>query len=118
MENMEDKIGTILNNPQLMQQIMAMAQSFGQSQQTKSEQSNESSATTVPNIDAAAIQKLTGLAQQSGIDNNQQALLKALSPYLSQDRVFRLERAMRAAKMARYASAFLGAGGLQLPTGR
>ena len=28
MDEMEDKIGAILNNPQMMQQIMSMAQSF------------------------------------------------------------------------------------------
>jgi len=118
MESMEDKIGAILNNPQMMQQIMSIAQSLGQSQPIKTDEQKESSPPSTPTIDVSAIQKLTGLTQQSGIDTNQQALLKALSPYLSQDRVTRLERAMRAAKMARYASAFLGAGGLQLPTGR
>ena len=118
MENMEDKIGSILNNPQLMQQIMSMAQSLGQSQSPKQEEPKEVAPSPIPDIDLSVIQKMSGLAQQSGIDKNQQALLHALSPYLSQDRVSRLERAMRAAKMARYASAFLGAGGLQLPTGR
>ena len=118
MDNMEDKIGSILNNPQLMQQIMSMAQSLGQSQSTKQEEPKEAAPSPMPDIDLSVIQKMSGLAQQSGIDKNQQALLHALSPYLSQYRVSRLERAMRAAKMARYASAFLGAGGLQLPTGR
>ena len=41
MDNMEDKIGSILNNPQLMQQIMSMAQSLGQSQSTKQEEPKE-----------------------------------------------------------------------------
>jgi len=120
MENLEEKIGAILNNPQLMQQVMSMAQSLGQSQPVKPDGQKEASppTPTVPSIDAAAIQKLAALTQQSGIDNNQQMLLHALSPYLSQDRISRLERAMRAAKMARYASALLGSGGLQLTTGR
>ena len=29
MDDMEEKLGAVLNNPQLMQQIMAMAQSLG-----------------------------------------------------------------------------------------
>ena len=32
MDKMEDKLGAILNNPQLMVQIMSMAQSLGQNQ--------------------------------------------------------------------------------------
>ena len=30
MAELEDKLGAVLNNPQLMQQIMSMAQSLGQ----------------------------------------------------------------------------------------
>ena len=29
MDDMEEKLGSILNNPQMMQQIMSMAQSMG-----------------------------------------------------------------------------------------
>ena len=54
----------------------------------------------------------------TGIDQNQQNLLSALSPYMSRDKVSKLENAMRAAKLARLASGFLGSGGLQLFTGR
>lgn len=118
MENMEEQIGAVLNNPQLMQQIMSMAQALGQSQDTAPQKSKNSSAATVPDIDLSVIQKISGFAQQSGIDANQQSLLHALSPYLSQDRVSRLERAMRAAKMARYASTLLGSVNLQTPSGR
>ena len=118
MDNMEDKISAILNNPQLMQQIMSMAQSLGQSQQPRQEEPSEASVPPFSGIDPAAIQKIASLTQQSGIDSNQQALLQALSPYLSQDRVSRLERAMRAAKIARHASSFLGVINHAQPTGR
>lgn len=64
------------------------------------------------------MQKLAGMTRQSGIDKNQQALLRALSPYISRERSAKLEKAMRAAKMARLASAFLNAGGLDMLTGR
>ena len=39
MEDMEDKIGAILSNPQMMQQIMAMAQSLGGASGPPGEQS-------------------------------------------------------------------------------
>jgi len=64
------------------------------------------------------VQSLAGIAGQGGMDANQQALLKAISPYVSRERAAKLERAMRAAAMAGAASAFLNAGGLQLISGR
>lgn len=136
MDEMEEKLGSILNNPQMMQQIMALAQSLNQSQQATASptpvsapaapptpiqeppQRQDAGAASLPNLDFSAIQKLNGMARQGGIDQQQQALLKALSPYLSRDRVLKLEKAMRAAKMAKLASAFLNAGGLQILSGR
>lgn len=109
MDEMEDKIGAILGNPQMMQQIMAMAQSLGgQSEPQKPEPPPQS----VPQIDFALVQKLSGLASQSGIDQREKALLGALQAYLTGDRVARLERAMRAAKMAKLATAMIGQQGL------
>lgn len=58
----------------------------------------------MPELDTATLQKVIGLAQQTGIDRNQQALLKALGPYLSHERINKLEKAMRAAKLANLAS--------------
>jgi hypothetical protein len=104
MDEMEDKIGAILGNPQMMQQIMHMAQSLG-NQQPKPEPPNTA---TIPQVDVALVQKIAGLAQQSGIDRREEALLGALEAYLTGDRVARLERAMRAAKMAKLATSVLG----------
>ena len=64
------------------------------------------------------LQKLAGLASSAGVDQEQKALLTALGPYLSRDRVHRLEKAMQAAKMAKLASSFLGGGVLQSLIGR
>ena len=71
-----------------------------------------------PDIDLATLQKITGFAKQSSIDSNQQALLKALRPYLTHERIVKLEKAMRAAKLAGLASSFLGNGGLTSILGR
>lgn len=114
MSEMEEKLSSVLNNPQMMQQIMSMAQSLGQS----SPQPESAYQKDGPPMDMALIQKLSGLAGQSGIDADQKALLHALHPYLSSSRVNKLEKAMRAAKMARLASVFLNQGGLSLLTGR
>ncbi len=115
MDQMEDKIGAILNNPQLMGQIMSMAQSLGQSQPPPPPREEPK---PFPNFDPAMLQKLGSLASHAGVDGNQQALLSALHPYLSHRKVEKLEKAMRAAKMARMASGFLGQGGLSALMGR
>ncbi len=109
---MEEKLGAILSNPEMMKTIQAMAQSLGQSAP------QETAPSPNAGIDFSMLQKLGSLAGQTGIDQNQQTLLAAMTPYLSQSRVHKLENAMRAAKMARFASAFLGSGGLQMFTGR
>lgn len=116
MDQMEDKLGEILNNPQLMGQIMRMAQSLGQSQQTSPPPGEEPK--NLPNFDPAMLQQLSSMASQAGVDGNQRALLRALNPYLSHRKVEKLEKAMQAAKMARMASGFLGQGGLSMLMGR
>lgn len=116
MEQMEDKLGAILNNPQLMGQIMSMAQSLGQT--APPAEPTPAPAPELPNFDPAMLARLTSLAGQGTVDKNQQALLTALHPYLSRRKLHKLEKAMRAAKMARMASGFLGQGGLSLLTGR
>ena len=54
------------------------------------------------------LQKLSGLMGAGGMDKNQQHLLRALSPYISQNRLIKLEKAMQAAKMARLATNLFG----------
>ena len=109
MDELEQKLGAVLNNPQLMQQIMSMAQAMG-SQPPQTEPQKQPEQQAMPAIDPGMLTKLAGLSRQSSIDRDQQTLLKALNPYLSKDRIGRLERAMRAAKMAKLAGSFLGSG--------
>ena len=106
MEGMEDKLGAILGNPQMMQQIMSMAQALGASPP----QEQPKPQPQAPGMDPAMLQNMMRIVQGSGIDSNQRALLKALDPYLTPDRLSRLERAMRAAKLANLASGLLGGG--------
>ncbi len=117
MDDMEEKLGAVLNNPQMMQQIMAMAQSLGGGQPQEEPPKEQPTWSGLPEIDLGLVQKLSGLARQSGIDSREQALLHALQAYLTADRVNRLEKAMRAAKMAKFATGFLGQQGF-LTVGR
>ena len=113
MDELENRLGAILENPEMMQKIMSMAQTLGNSEGQKQEPPKQEAAPLsqgFPDIDLGLIQKLSGFAKNSGIDKNQQTLLRALSPYISSQRISRLERAMRAAKMANFATSFLGTG--------
>ena len=117
MSELEEKLGTILSNPQLMQQISAMAQALGQAPPEQPAPPPVASQTpALP--DPAMLQKLSGMLQAGRVDQEQQELLHALSPFLSQSRIGKLERAMRAAKMAGFASALLKSGGMNIFGGR
>ncbi len=123
MEDMESKMGAILNNPEMMQKIMTMAQSLNASQEKdepRSEAKEQEQVKSEPfmNLNPEAIQKLASFAGNNRIDRNQQTLLRALSPYLNKDRIAKLEKAMRSARMATMASSFLGNSGLLFKSGR
>ena len=117
MEDMQEQINSILGNPEMMQKIMTMAQALNGSAEPQTETEPKPDA-NMPEIDLALVRQLSGLAGKSNIDNNQKTLLKALTPYLSHQRISKLERAMRAAKMAGMASTLLSRSGLSLNTGR
>ncbi len=115
MSEMEEKLNQVLSNPQMMQQIMALAQSLGNnSQQAPPEKKQEPEFS----LDPGLLRQLAGMASRSGVDQNQQALLRALGPYISRERSGKLEKAMRAARMASVASALLQSGALQSLIGR
>jgi len=118
MSELEEKLNALMSNPQLMQQIAAMAQTMGSTQQDIQQPAKESSQHNLPNPDPRLLQMLAQAAGQSGADCNQTALLQALSPYVSSSRLHKLERAMQAARLAGAASLFLNSGGLALLTGR
>ena len=121
MDGMEDKLGALLSNPQLMQQIMSMAQSLGQSAPAAPSPPQPDPAPqppTMPDIDPAMIGKIMSLAGKSNIDRNQRALLCALEPYLTKERLQKLEKAMRAARLAGAVSTILPSGTIPFLTGR
>ena len=116
MSELEEKLGGILSNPQIMQQIAAMAQTLGNPSVEKPEYPPAQSVSSLP--DPAMLQGLSKMLQTNHVDQQQQDLLHALSPFLSKPRINKLERAMRAAKMAGFASALLKPGGSVFLGGR
>ena len=113
MSELEERLNSLLSNPQLMQQIASMAQAMGSNPPEQTEPAPPPAA-----LDPKMIQSMAGVLGNTSVDSNQKALLHALSPYVSPYRVQKLERAMHAAKLAGAASGFLSAGGLQMLTGR
>ena len=105
MADLEQQLAAVMNDPSMMQKIMSFAQTLGNNEPP---QQQDEAPPAIPELDIAALQKISGFMSQSGIDSNQKALLQALCPYLSQQRVGRLERAMRAAKMAGFATSLIG----------
>lgn len=97
MSSLEESLSQVLGDPQMMQKIMSLAQSLGQQPQEQ----------PPPQEALPDLKNLAGLANLAAVDKDQQALLRALGPYISRERRSKLERAMRAAKMATAASSML-----------
>lgn len=107
MEDLQAQMNAILADPQMMQTIMGLAQNMSQSQaQPPPQPQQPQQANILDGVDLGMIQKVSGLARESNIDANQRQLLNALGPYLDRQRIHKLERAMRAAKLARVAAGF------------
>lgn len=107
MDDLAQKLSAVMNDPAMMEQIMALAKSMDGGSETP-EPPEDTGASPMPEVDMALLKKLSSLAGKGQIDKNQQNLLHALAPYLSNSRINRLERAMKAAKMAGIATAMIG----------
>lgn len=121
MSELDEELNSILSNPQMMQQIMSLAQSMSQSagqpeQPLKAAQPSDSFGNQAMNL--SLLSKLSNIMERGSIDKNQQSLLKALGPYLSREKIQKLERAMYAAKMAGIASEVVKAQGSNPFSGR
>ena len=106
-DNLTEKLQSILEDPNMMRQIMSMASNLSESGILRS-----AGPPAMPDPAAVSmLQSLSVLSQQAAIDPQQRALLSALSPYLSQKRIQKLENAMRAAKMTQLAMSLAGKAG-------
>ena len=105
MEDLSQMLQGVLSDPDMMSQIMGLAQSLGK-EEPKAPEPQPREASPLP--DLSGLQSLTGLLSKAGIDSHQKALLTALTPYVSHQRVEKLRRAMEAARIAQLASSMLG----------
>ncbi len=137
MAEFDDKLNSLLSNPEAMAQIMQMAQSLsgGQAQQPSqqvpqappqqpfpppppppvqqaaSQGSNPLAALSglTGGMDPAMLTKLLPLIQELGSqnDSNARQLLYALRPYLKPDRQEKIERALQLARLFHLGKKFL-----------
>ena len=118
MSGMEDQLGAILGDPEMMRKIQALAQSMEQTapaeptapKQPPSQPPPPPPLGGIDTGDLEMVKAFAGFARGAEIDKDQRALLKALAPYVSREKITKLEKAMRSAKMAQQASALLGSG--------
>lgn len=111
MDGLEEQLQKIMNDPDSMAQILSLAQSFGlqpPEQASAAPPSAPSAAPTSPPPSlmpdegfAKAIFGMMQQAQQS--DGKQEALLRALKPFLRPERRGSIDRALQIAKISHLA---------------
>lgn len=130
MAEFEEKLGTILNNPQAMQQIMALARSLGGDSPQKS---GDASAPAAPSLPSDQVQEAVyePVAEEeqplagAGLDprllemgmraisayqdpgNEKAALLQALRPFVKEERYKKVDKAVQIAKISKAIRAVL-----------
>ena len=105
MDDLERQLNSILSDPKQMEQIAGLARSLmGDGAQ------GSPSPEPGPGPDAALLGRIASL-MQSGGEGREQALLKAMAPFLSEKRRGKLDNALRLAKLARIARLAMEQGG-------
>lgn len=116
MSEFEDKVNSILNDPQQMEKIAGLAKTLmgGESQQSAPENSENGMASVFSSLlggddsafDIGKISRI--LSASAGVDDEKQALLNAIKPYLSEKRQRKMDKAMKIAKLASIAKLAMG----------
>lgn len=103
MAEFEDKLNSILSNPELMGQIMSMAGSMSQPPKPQPQPG-------LP-FDPSAMAGMMQMLKATQLDQKQCQLLQALRGFVPEDRLVRLEKAMQASLIAKFASQAMSKGG-------
>ena len=126
MAEFDDKLNSILSNPDAMSQIMQLAQSLsggGQGDQAPPQSPPPPQQTAPPppmgggdllsslagGLDPKLLTRLLPLVQELGgqRDSNARALLYALRPYLKEEKQAKVERALQLARLFHLGKKFL-----------
>jgi hypothetical protein len=107
MAEFEEKLQSILGNPELMGQIMSMAGSLNQPPPPPP---TPQPCQGLP-FDSGAMAGMMELLKATQLEPKQRQLLQALRGFVPDDRLVRLEKAMQASLIARFASSAMNRGG-------
>lgn len=100
MDELESRINSVLGDPQQLEQISKLAQSIMAG--AGSGESTESAQQDMP--DAAMIKRIMRLMSADGEkDRGERSILEAMSPYLSEKRRGKMDKALKIAKLMRLA---------------
>ena len=109
MAEFEEKLQSILGNPELMGQIMSMAGAMNQQQPPPPPPPPQQSA-GLP-FDPGAMAGMMQMLKATQLEPKQRQLIQALRGFVPDDRLVRLEKAMQASLIARFASTAMNQGG-------
>ena len=107
MAEFEEKLNSILSNPELMGQIMSMAGSLNQAPAPPPPPPPQAGLPFDPGAMAGMLQML----KATQLEPKQRNLIQALRGFVPDDRLVRLEKAMQASLIAKFASAAMNQGG-------
>lgn len=109
MDELQQRIESVLNDPQQMKELLALARSLGaelpeELQESAAQPETESPQEPMKGLGALMAQPLGALLQSAGkLEQKQEALLNALRPFLKPNRREKLDRAIRAARLSQLA---------------
>mgnify|MGYP005803779157 FL=1 len=103
MEDLENKIGEILGDPQAMAGILSLAQSLGLTPPEPAEPCAPPPSSPSPQQDPMAGSMAQLLSMAGSLGGKELALLQALRPLLREDRRYKLDRAIQAARISQIA---------------
>lgn len=107
MDDLNEKLSELLNDPDGMEKIRKMAQTL----LGESEKPPEDSGNTLPNIDMASVAKVMSLLKSNRQDDKRIKLLYALKPNLSPEKQEKVDSAIKILKLIELAP-LLGEAGL------
>lgn len=110
MAEFEDRLSSILGNPELMGQIMSMAGSLNQ-QPPPPPPPPQPSGFGGMSFDPAAMAGMMQMLKATQLEPKQRQLIQALRGFVPDDRLVRLEKAMQASLIARFATKAMNQGG-------
>lgn len=110
MAEFEDKLNAVLSNPELMGQILSMAGSLNQQQTAPPPPPQPANFGSMP-FDPGAMAAMLQMLKATQLEPRQRNLVQALRGFVPEDRLVRLEKAMQASLIAKFASAAMNQGG-------